>query len=114
MSKDPKILLQHILESIEALREYLIGVDEAEYLSNMEKQDAAERRLQIIGEAIMQMPWEFKDQYPEIPWEKVAGLRNRLVHEYFDIDHKLVWNILEKSVPEFKKQIQSLLEEKQA
>jgi uncharacterized protein with HEPN domain len=69
----------------------------------MEKQDAAERRLQIIGEAIVQLPWEFKDQYPDIPWEKVAGLRNRLVHEYFDIDHKLVWNILEKSVSEFKK-----------
>ena len=93
MSKDPKILLQHILESIVALREYLTGVDEAEYLSNMEKQDAAERRLQIIGEAIVQLPWEFKDQYPDIPWNKVAGLRNRLVHEYFDIDHKLVWNI---------------------
>jgi uncharacterized protein with HEPN domain/predicted nucleotidyltransferase len=78
------------------------------------QQDAAERRLQIIGEAIVQLPWEFKDRYPDIPWEKVAGLRNRLVHEYFDIDHKLVWNILEKSVPEFKKQIESLLEEKQA
>lgn len=53
MSKDPNILLRHILESTEALREYLAGVDEAEYLSNMEKQDSAERRLQIIGEAIV-------------------------------------------------------------
>jgi len=102
MNKDPQILLQHILESIQALQEYLIGVDEAEYLSNMEKQDAAERRLQIIGEAIVQLPWEFKEEYPDIPWEKVAGLRNRLVHEYFDIDHKLVWNILEKSYPNLK------------
>ncbi len=112
MSKDPKILLQHILESVDALREYVAGMSEEEFLSNMEKQDSAERRLQIVGEAIVQLPHEFKDKYPGIPWAKVAGLRNRLVHEYFDVDHKLVWNTIEKSMPEFKKQIETLLEEK--
>ena len=109
MSKDPNILLQHILESIEALQEYLVGVDETEYLSNIEKQDSVERRLQIIGEAIVQLRWEFKDTYPDIAWAKIAGLRNRLGHEYFDVDHKLIWNTLEKSLPEFKKQIEILL-----
>ncbi|MDP2648097.1 MAG: DUF86 domain-containing protein [Candidatus Yanofskybacteria bacterium] len=110
MSKDPNILLQHILESVEALQEYLVGVDQAEYLSNMEKQDSAERRLQVVGEAIVQLPHEFKDKHPDIPWAKIAGLRNRLVHEYFDIDHKLVWNTIEKSLPVFKQQIEALLE----
>src|SRR5208283_6031300 len=103
--------LRHILESIEALQGYLVGIDEAGYLSNMEKQDSAERRLQVIGEAIVQLPGAFKDRHPDIPWAKIAGLRNRLVHEYFDIDHKLVWGILDKSLPEFKKQINQLLEE---
>ncbi len=107
--KDPKILIQHVLESIEALQGYLLGIDELGYLSNMEKQDAAERRLQVIGEAIVQLPWEFKQDHPDIPWARIAGLRNRLVHEYFDIDHKLVWNLLSKSLPEFKKQIEALL-----
>jgi len=55
------------------------------------------------------LPSEFKDKHSHIPWAKIAGLRNRLVHEYFDIDHKLVWNTLEKSLPEFKKQIEALL-----
>ncbi len=112
MSKDPNLLLQHILESIGALQAYLDGVSETEYLSNAEKQDSTERRLQIVGEAIVQLPWEFKEKYPDIPWAKIAGLRNRLVHEYFEIDHKLVWNILEKSLPEFKKQIEALLKAK--
>lgn len=111
MSKDPNILLCHILESIETLQEYLVDVDEAKYLSTMEKQDSAERRLQVIGEAIVQLPGEFKNSHPNIPWAKIAGLRNRLVHEYFDIDHKLVWNILDKSLPEFKEQIRKLLDE---
>lgn len=110
MSKDPKIVLEHILESVDALQKYVAGLTEAEFLSNMEKQDSAERRLQIVGEAIIQLPHEFKDRYPDIPWAKVAGLRNRLVHEYFDIDHKLVWNTIEQSVPVFKRQIEALLE----
>ena len=110
MSKNPKILLRHILESIKTLKEYLLDVSEAEYLSSMEKQDSSERRLQIIGEAIVQLPDEFKHKYPDIPWAEIAGLRNRLVHEYFDVDHKLVWNILDKSLEEFKRQIELLLE----
>ena len=110
MSKDPNILLRHILESIEAIQEYLVGVDEAEYLTHIEKQDSVERRLQIIGEAIVQLPAELKDEHADIPWAKIAALRNRLVHEYFDIDHKLVWNTLTKSLPEFKKQIEKILE----
>ena len=108
MKKDPRILLQHILESIDNLEDYLRGVTEDDYLFNIEKQDSAERRLQIIGEAIVQLPQAFKDQHPEIPWVKIAGLRNRLVHEYFDIDHGLIWNILTRSLPDFKKQIQKL------
>ncbi len=109
MSKDADILLRHILESIEALEAYLANIDKEEYLSNMEKQDSAERRLQIIGEAVIQLSQEFKDQHPAIEWEKIAGLRNRLVHEYFDIDHLIIWNTITQSLPIFKKAIQQLL-----
>lgn len=108
MSKDPQILLQHILESVDILQAYLAQVDKEEFLSSTEKQDSAERRLQIIGEAIVQLPQEFKDKYPDIAWSKVAGLRNRLVHEYFDIDHGLIWNILDGALPAFEKQIRKL------
>lgn len=110
MSKDKDILLQHILESITALEDYLVDIDKEEYLSNMEKQDSAERRLQIIGEAVVQLPQEFKNAHPTIEWDKIAGLRNRLVHEYFDVDHLIIWNTLTQSLPEFKKSIETLLQ----
>jgi len=110
MSKDKNILLQHILESIVELEGYLVDVNEEEYLSNREKQDAAERRLQIIGEAVVQLPQEFKDTHPAIEWNKIAGLRNRLVHEYFDVDHLIIWNTLTQSLLEFKKSIEKLLQ----
>ena len=109
MAKESKILLQHILESIEMIEAYLTDVDQEEYLKNPETQDASERRLQIIGEAIVQLPEEFKENHTEIEWAKIAGLRNRIVHEYFDIDHLLVWNILKNSLPEFKEAINKLL-----
>ncbi len=111
MSKEPKILLQHILESINTLEGYLVGIGREQFLLDSERQDSAERRLQIIGEAIIQLPQEFKDLYPQIAWAKVAGLRNRLVHEYFDIDHGLIWEIFVSALPEFKSQILEILAE---
>ncbi len=110
MSKDPIILLKFILESIESLERYMTGVSEESYVSDMEKQDATEHRLQVIGQAIIQLPQEFKDLHPEIEWHKIAGLRNRIVHDYLDIDHDLVWHIINESVPEFKKEIQKLIQ----
>lgn len=112
MSKDPKILLQHILESVEILQSYLADIGEDQFLKDFEKQDAVERRLQIIGQAIIQLPQEFKDQHTAIEWARIAGLRNRLVHEYLDIDHLLIWNIINKSLPKFKESIQQLIEDK--
>jgi len=110
MNKDPKILLKHILESIAALEAYLADIDEEEYLSNMEKQDSAERRLQIIGEAVVQLPQEFKDSHPEIEWGKIAGLRNRLVHEYFDIDVVEIYKTVKDDMPDLIRKIESYLE----
>jgi len=109
MIKDPNILLKFILESIESLERYMVGVNEESYVSDTEKQDAAEHRLQVIGQAIIQLPQEFKDKHPEIEWHKIAGLRNRIVHDYLEIDHSLIWHILNESVPEFKKAIQKLI-----
>lgn len=109
MSKDPIILLKFVLESIENLEQYIDGVSEEFYLSNIEKQDATERRLQVIGQAIIQLPEELKEQHPEIEWHKIAGLRNRIVHDYLEIDHLIIWNTLKNDLPLFKKAIQELL-----
>lgn len=109
MSKDPIILLKFVLESIENLEQYIDSVSEEFYLSNIEKQDATERRLQVIGQAIIQLPEELKEQYPEIEWHKIAGLRNRIVHDYLEIDHLIIWNTLKNDLPIFKKEIQELI-----
>ncbi len=72
-----------ILESIEKIEEYVRGIDENDFFSNHEKQDAVIRRIEIIGEATKNIPIEIRQNYPNVPWRKMIGMRNIVVHEYF-------------------------------
>ena len=79
MKKDPQIFLTHILESIEAIEEYLQGVSEETFYNSREKQDLAVRRLEIIGEAAKNIPDEFKKQHVALPWKQMTGMRDVLI-----------------------------------
>ena len=68
-------------------------------------QDAVCRRLEIIGEAANKIDDEFKGKYPDVPWYKIVGMRNLLIHEYFHVDLDQVWNTIQKNIPELKKHI---------
>lgn len=107
--KDSLIFLRHILESIEAIEEYAKDISEKEFLQNKEKQDAIIRRLEIIGEAIKNLPEEYRKKHSEIAWSKAMGTRNILIHQYFGIDLVIVWETVIKSLPELKRQIKDLL-----
>ena len=108
MKKDPNVYLKHILQSIQAIEKYLHGVSKEIFLESEEKQDLISRRLEIIGEAVKQLPDEFKQQHPEIPWRDIGDMRNILIHVYFDIDYTIVWKTATELVPQLKKQIEKL------
>ena len=100
MSKrEPSVLLDDIRTSIEKIQRYTAGLDEASFLADEKTTDAVVRNLEIIGEAAKQIPAEFRNQHSAIPWTQIAGLRNRIVHDYAGIDLKLVWNILQTAIP---------------
>lgn len=109
MNKDTTIFLKHILDSINLIGKYIEGVTEEQFLQSVEKQDLVTRRLEIIGEAIRNLPEEFRDKHPEIAWNKAMATRNILIHHYFGINFKTVWDTVTISIPEFKKQIEQLL-----
>lgn len=105
MRKDPIIFLKHILESIDAIEEYLEQVGEKEFYASREKQDLIIRRLEIIGEAAKNIPEDFRKQHNAIPWKKMAGMRDVIIHQYFGINYKIVWDTVVKTLPLIKKQI---------
>lgn len=111
MRKEPIVFLTHILESINLIEIYLQGVTEEYFHVSVEKQDLVVRRLEIIGEATKNLPNEFRKKHLEIPWKKMAGLRDVIIHEYFGIEYNIIWDTVVNLLPILKKQIEQLVQE---
>ncbi|MBX2914431.1 MAG: DUF86 domain-containing protein [Cyclobacteriaceae bacterium] len=97
--------IDDILESIQKIEDYSLNLSEEDFQFNFEKQDAIARRLEIIGEAVKNIPVDVKNQFTDIPWKSIAGLRDVIAHDYFGILPKRLWNIVKKDIPIFKVQI---------
>lgn len=111
MKKDPRIFIEHILECIERIEEYTRGVTKEEFLSSGQLQDAVIRRIEVIGEAIKNIPDDIKQRYPDIPWREIAGMRDILIHEYFGVDLELIWKVAKEDVFELKKKMLKVKED---
>ncbi|GAB6102194.1 DUF86 domain-containing protein [Thermococcus atlanticus] len=112
MSKrDYRLFLQDILESIGRIEEYTEGYDFETFTKDRKTIDAVLRNLEIIGEAAKHIPESIRMQHPEIPWKRVIGLRNVVIHHYFGVDLSIIWVIVKKQLPELKNAIIILLEE---
>jgi len=99
MDKDVQIFLQHILLSIESIATYTKNISKEDFLNSPQVQDAVMRQLEVLGEAVKNLPSEFKEKNPTIPWRSIAGMRDMLIHEYFGVDIGLVWNTVINDLP---------------
>ena len=110
MRKD-KAYLQHILEAISDIEEFIENISKEEFHRDKEKQYAVLRALEIIEEATKNLSKDLRAKYPEIPWKDIAGMRDKLIHEYFGVKLELVWETVKDKLPKLKKQISKILDE---
>ena len=111
MIKKPEIFLTHIVESIDQVEKSTRDVTADFFKLDREKQNAVIREFEIIGEAAKNIPAAFRKKYPQIPWLKAMGMRNKLIHEYFGVDLGLIWNTAKEDLPRLKIQIKAILDE---
>ena len=100
MSRD-KILLQHMLDAAKEALSFASGKTRTDLETNRMLVLSLVKDIEIIGEAASRVSEEFKASYPQIPWQEIIGMRNRLIHVYFDVDLDVLWSTVTKNLPQF-------------
>ena len=110
MIKADSVYLRHVLDAIYRIEEYTGEITYKSFLKNHLRQDAAIRQIEVIGEAVKKLSSEFKKGHAEIPWKDVAGMRDKLIHDYFGVDLDAVWDTVDKDIPPLKDKIRAIIE----
>jgi len=106
-----KLFVEDILESVELIESYVENVDLDEFEKDRKTIDAVVRNFEIIGEASKYIPDDIKNNYLEVDWKGILGLRNRIAHEYFGISITIVWEIINKELPRLKEGIMDIMKQ---
>lgn len=111
---DERILLDYlndILESISDIKEFTAGMTQESFSKDKKTIKAVVRSLEVIGEAAGKIPQQIRNRYPEVSWQEIIGMRNRLIHEYFGIDIDIIWQTIEEDMEPLEVIVQSMVDD---
>jgi uncharacterized protein with HEPN domain len=111
MSRSLSLYLEDILTSTAKIIRYTCGMNREEFVADEKTYDAVLRNLQVIGEAVKNIPVNLRERYPDIEWRKIAGLRDILAHAYFSLEDDILWDIIENKIPKLSEQINRVIQE---
>lgn len=106
--KGDRLYLGHIVEAIDRILDYA-APGEASFRSDLKTQDAIIRNFQVMGEAVKNVSAETRAAHPEVPWKDIAGMRDRVVHDYFGVSLDIVWDVISKHLPPLRDSVRKLL-----
>jgi uncharacterized protein with HEPN domain len=111
MPREYKAYLKDILDAIRKIENYTRNISFDDFVVDELIKDGVVRNLEVIGEAVKNIPVDIKDKKPEVEWKKIAGLRDILIHDYFGIDEDIVWDAVKNKLPELEEEINGILSE---
>ncbi|WP_107668527.1 DUF86 domain-containing protein [Cyanothece sp. BG0011] len=109
MSRDLRLYFDDILVSCDKILRYSQGLDYKTFIEDELRVDATLRNLQIIGEAVKQVPREMRTKYPRVEWRKIAGLRDILAHAYFSLENETIWDIIKTKIIPLKSEVETII-----
>jgi len=109
MKRDESVYLRHILDAISKVEEYLRDLSADYFYANSLVQDGVIRQIEIIGEATKHLSSKVRGIYPHVPWDDIAGMRDKLIHDYFGVDIEKVWLTATEDLPPLKIEVQKIL-----
>lgn len=105
------LYLSEMIDAVDAIEDFTHGMDREDFLCDAKTESAVVRQFEILGEAAKAIPENIKALVPNLPWSKIAGMRDRLIHAYFIVDYNLVWDTLENELPILKEKLEKLRSE---
>jgi uncharacterized protein with HEPN domain len=104
------VFLRHVLDALDAVLEFSKGLDETDFKKDKLIQAGVIQKLEVMGEATKRLSAKFKVGHPEVAWRRIAGMRDKLIHDYLGVDLDLVWRVVQNDLPELRRKIKAILD----
>lgn len=109
MQREPKVFLEDIYTAAVKIEKFTSHLSFEDFIDNELVADAVIKNILVIGEASKKIPDDIRMMYPEIEWRKMAGMRDMMIHSYFSINYRIVWDVIQYKIPTLKKSIEKTL-----